>query len=183
MLYERLAGVSFGLSKLLLESGDYEFALLLCMVILIFMIVHVLCRIANLLRAIGRVIRAREEQRCVETSSKPAVPFNILTDPRFQRVKLAANEAVMRAVQAGLGKEALKSDVLSRSEEKLMLDSNEASVSHPTGLNRRFAYFCTRNFFVRGGREMRECDSGMFHTYRDQYGDEFLRYSYILIII
>lgn len=74
-------------------------------------------------------------------------------------------------------KEPLKSDVLSRSEEKEMLDSDEASVKHPSGLNKRFAYFCTRNFFKRGGRELRECESNLFEICRDEIGDEFLRFS------
>jgi len=57
-----------------------------------------------------------------------------------------------------------------------MLDSNEASIKHLSRLNRCFAYFCTCNFFVRGGRELRDCDSSLFEVCRDQYGNKFLRY-------
>jgi len=104
-----------------------------------------------MLRALDRIICAHEEERFVETSSKSALPFNILTDPKFHCVKLAADEAVIHIVHGGLGKDTLKSNVLTISEEKLMLDSEEASVSHPSRLNKLFAYFCTRIFFVRGG--------------------------------
>jgi len=55
-----------------------------------------------MLRAIGRVIRAHAEQHYVETSTKLALPFNILTDPRFHQVKLTADKAVIRAIQADL---------------------------------------------------------------------------------
>jgi len=71
-----------------------------------------------MLRAIGRIIQAREVQHYVETSLKLALRFYILIDPRFHHVKLAGDEAVICAVKAGLGKETFKSDVLSRSEEK-----------------------------------------------------------------
>jgi len=68
------------------------------------------------------VISPREEHY-VETSSKPVVPFNISTDLKFQDIKLAADEVVIRVVQAGLGKETLKSDVLSWSRSNLFLGS------------------------------------------------------------
>lgn len=57
-----------------------------------------------------------------------------------------------------------------------MLDSYEASVKHPSGLNRRFTYFCTHNFFARGGRELQDSERNCFKLCKDQFDDEFLRY-------
>jgi len=51
-----------------------------------------------------------------------------------------------------------------------MLDCDEASIRHPSGLNRRFAYFCILNFFVRGWRELRNYENNLFED-----EDEFLR--------
>ena len=47
-----------------------------------------------MLRAIGRVIRSREEQRCIENNERPQIPFNILSDVCYQREKLATDQAV-----------------------------------------------------------------------------------------
>jgi hypothetical protein len=93
--------------------------------------------IAGMLRAIGRLIRARQEERIIETSIQPAVMFNIITDVRYRRVVLAANQACQKSAAAGLGREILKSDVVSFDEEEAMLASAAASPDNPGGLNKR----------------------------------------------
>ncbi|KAL2607964.1 hypothetical protein R1flu_026537 [Riccia fluitans] len=64
----------------------------------------------GLFRGIGGLIRARQEQRIAE-SGVPAIKFSSLADPRYLRMKLAADEAVERSLAAGLGKTEQTSDV------------------------------------------------------------------------
>ena len=56
-----------------------------------------------------------------------------------------------------------------------MLASEGASINIPAGLNNRFVYFSTRNFFVRGGQELRDLESIDFSFVKDSLGDECLR--------
>ncbi|KAL3694374.1 hypothetical protein R1sor_008025 [Riccia sorocarpa] len=107
-----------------------------------------------LLRAVGRVIRSRQEQRSVE-SGAPVHPFNILKDARYHKVKLAADEAVQRAMDRGLGKTIQKSDILTLDEERRMLAQEKCSLQCPRGLNYVMSYYCLRNFFIRGAAELR----------------------------
>ncbi|KAL3685410.1 hypothetical protein R1sor_003432 [Riccia sorocarpa] len=111
--------------------------------------------IQALLRAIGRVIRARQEQRCVETGLA-VHPFNILKDSRYHKVKLAADEAVQRSMDRGLGKSVKKSDILTLEEETRMLAQPKCDLQYPKGLNYVMAYYCLRNFFIRGVAELRQ---------------------------
>jgi hypothetical protein len=53
-----------------------------------------------MLRALGRIIRARQEERMIATSISE-VKFNILTDVRFARVRVAADQAAHRSAAAG----------------------------------------------------------------------------------
>jgi hypothetical protein len=55
------------------------------------------CRISGLLRTVGRLIRARQEERAIEKSESPPVRFNILSDGHYAKVKLAADQAVLRS--------------------------------------------------------------------------------------
>ncbi|KAL3695219.1 hypothetical protein R1sor_009295 [Riccia sorocarpa] len=107
-----------------------------------------------LLRAVGRVIRSRQEQRSVE-SGAPVHPFNILKDARYHKVKLAADEAVQHAMDRGLGKTVKKSDILTLDEERRMLAQEKCSLQCPRGLNYVMSYYCLRNFFIRGAAELR----------------------------
>ncbi|KAG0600965.1 hypothetical protein M758_11G074700, partial [Ceratodon purpureus] len=111
--------------------------------------------IGSMLRAIGRLIRARENHRCIENSTKLENPFYILTDIRYAKVRQAADIAAQRSVDAGLGKDIKRFDLISLEEEALMLASPAADVNTPSGLNHRFGYFTMRNFFVRGVNEVR----------------------------
>ncbi|KAL3685311.1 hypothetical protein R1sor_003333 [Riccia sorocarpa] len=93
-------------------------------------------------------------KRAIETG-KHTVQFNILTDPHYAKVIAACNEAVERSVRAGLDREVKKSSVLSLEEEKLILDQKICQIDTPTGLNYRMGFFCLRNFFIRGQKELR----------------------------
>ena len=128
-----------------------------------------------MLRAVGRLIRARQEQRVVETSVAPAVRFSILNDVRYHRVVVAADEAVQRSAKAGLRRETLKSDAVTLAEEQQMLMSEEASPLTASGLTCRFSWYTMKNFFSRGASELRVVDSSMFCIVRDEFGEELLR--------
>ncbi|KAL3682593.1 hypothetical protein R1sor_000615 [Riccia sorocarpa] len=100
--------------------------------------------IEGLLRAIGRIIRARQKQRLIK-SGAAVIPFNILKDVRYRKVKVAADEAVSRAMAAGLGKYVKKSDLITLEEEHEMLPQPICSLDSPRGLNYRIGYFCNRS--------------------------------------
>jgi hypothetical protein len=80
------------------------------------------------------------------------VIFNLFF--RYALVRNAGTKVVHRSVQEGLGQVVKKYDVLTRSEEKLVLASEGASLSHLHGLNSRMGYFMCRNFFVHGQNEL-----------------------------
>jgi hypothetical protein len=44
-----------------------------------------------MLRSIGRLIRARQEERIIQTSEAPSMMFNIVKDVRYRKVVVAAN--------------------------------------------------------------------------------------------
>jgi hypothetical protein len=71
-----------------------------------------------MLRSIGRLIRARQEERIIQTSEAPSMMFNIVKDVRYRKVVVAANQACARSAEAGFGRETLKSDVVSFAEEE-----------------------------------------------------------------
>ena len=126
-----------------------------------------------MIRAIGRIIRLQQEVRLQRTSAVE-VPFNIMLDPRYRRVKFVGTESVKRSFRRGLGIRTSTSDVLSRDEEVLVLKSEAASVSNPTGLILRLVYFFCRNLFIRGQDELRATHVGQFQILTDN-GVEFLR--------
>ena len=90
-----------------------------------------------MLRSIGQLIRGRQEERIIEASKEPAFLFNIVKDVRYWKVVVVANQACRRSFEAGLGREMLKSDMVTFAEEKAMLASNAASLDTPSGLNCR----------------------------------------------
>jgi hypothetical protein len=61
-----------------------------------------------MLRSIGLLIRARQEERVIQTSEAPAVMFNIVKDVRYRKVIVAANQACTRSAKARLGRETLQ---------------------------------------------------------------------------
>ena len=94
-----------------------------------------MCSIANMFRAMGRLIRAHQEQHILETHVQSAIKFQILTNVCYARAKLAADHAVNQSSKAGLGKEVQKSDVMTLTEEAAMLASLAASPLIASGLN------------------------------------------------
>ena len=46
---------------------------------------------------VGRLIRARQEEHAVEKNEAPPVHFNIMSNGRYAKVKLAADLAVLRS--------------------------------------------------------------------------------------
>jgi hypothetical protein len=101
-----------------------------------------------MLWSIGRVIRARQEERIIETSVAPGCMFNIVKDVHYRKVVVAANQACMRSAAAGLGRETLKSDVVSFAEEEAMLASDAASPNTPFGLNCRYVLIISLSVYV-----------------------------------
>ena len=70
-----------------------------------------------------------------------------LFDARYIKVQQAIDIVVQRLVNAGLGKDVIRSNTLTLGEEALMLASLAACMDTPTGLNKRFGYFSMSNFF------------------------------------
>lgn len=132
------------------------------------------CSLQGLLRALGRIIRSRIATNAV-ASGTSAESFYILKDPRYAKVKLAADKAALRSIAAGLGKDVKRSDILSIEEERLMLTQEKCQINSPHGINLMFGYFCTRNFMIRGGQELRNTDAEDFSLRSDNYG-EYIRY-------
>ena len=119
-----------------------------------------------MIRAIGRIIRLQQEF-CLQRTSTVEVLFNIMLDPRYRRVKFAGTESVKRSFWRGLGIRLSTSDVLSREEEILVLNSDAASVLTPNGLILRLVYFFYRNLFIRGQDELRATHVGQFELLTD----------------
>nr|XP_024365966.1 uncharacterized protein LOC112277641 isoform X1 [Physcomitrium patens]XP_024365967.1 uncharacterized protein LOC112277641 isoform X1 [Physcomitrium patens]XP_024365968.1 uncharacterized protein LOC112277641 isoform X1 [Physcomitrium patens]XP_024365969.1 uncharacterized protein LOC112277641 isoform X1 [Physcomitrium patens] len=131
--------------------------------------------IQAMLRAIGRIIRAREEQRTVETGIAK-VPFSIYRDPRFLKVKWAVEDAVAKSAAIESAKEVIALEVHPPMNEGEMLNQCKFSNTHPEGCSRRFAYFCLRDFYVKGRSELRELSDVDFELFTDEHG-ECLRYT------
>jgi len=55
----------------------------------------------------------------------------------IEKVVVATNQACRRSFEAGVGRETLKSDVVTFTEEEAMLASNASSLDTPSGLNCR----------------------------------------------
>ena len=121
------------------------------------------------------MICARQAQRSIETR-KPYQAVNIFKDARFQRVKLAGDEAATRSLVAGLGKATKRSDVLTPLEESLMLTQEKCQATIPSGANHRMGWFCMKHFFVRGGIELRKVSAEDFSLLKGPLG-EFLCFS------
>ncbi|XP_024387143.1 uncharacterized protein [Physcomitrium patens] len=130
--------------------------------------------IGSLLRALGRVIRAHQEVRIAETQV-PEVPFNIMSDVRFKKARQAVSDNVASAGRLGLGKRRKRIDVLTLHDEAAMLALSTYKATTAKGCSMRFAYFCTRNFFIRGPAELHELTDMDFSLGKDHHG-EFLRY-------
>ena len=90
-------------------------------------------------------------------------------------MKLAGTLSVKRSFRQGLGGEVTKVDVITREEEQLLLASTGASLTHPKGLNNRFAYLLCRNLFIRGHNELRVTNTRQFELHVDEQGDEYER--------
>lgn len=129
-----------------------------------------ICSIQAMLRAIGRIIRARELQRTAETGIAK-VPFSIYRDPRFLRVKLAVEEAVAKSAAIESAKEVMTLEVHPPMNEIGMLSQCKFSNTHPEGCNRRFVYFCLRDFCVKGRSELRELSDVDFELFTDEHGE------------
>lgn len=136
--------------------------------------------IGSLLRALGRVIRAHQDARIAETQV-PEVPFNIMSDVRFKKARQAVSDNVASAGRLGLGKRRKRIDVLTLHDEAAMLALSTYKSTTAKGCSMRFAYFCTRNFFIRGPAELHELTDMDLTLGKDQHG-EFLRYGSRIIL-
>jgi hypothetical protein len=64
------------------------------------MLNELFCSITGMMRALGRVIRARQEERIIRTSVQE-IKFNILHDVRYAAVRVATDQACQRSAIAG----------------------------------------------------------------------------------
>lgn len=89
---------------------------------------------------------------------------------RYAQVQNAGTEFVQQSAHQGVGLTVKKFDVLTRKEEREILDSDGASLHNPRGLNNRFVYFCSRNFFIRSQNELRETSAHQFKLHENDDG-------------
>jgi hypothetical protein len=80
-----------------------------------------------------------------------------------------------------LGKEVRKNDVVTLSEEVVMLNSPAADPLTTTSLNARMGWYCGKNFFVRGGQELRDLNYNQFELVTDDFGDEGLKFVILIV--
>ncbi len=141
--------------------------------------VHNLCgllvnSIGSLLRAIGRILRAHQDARILQTQV-PEVPFNVMSDFRFKKAQVTVSETISLASRLGTGRRRKRVGVLTLGDEAAMLAKSTYVNDTAKGCSMRFAYFCTRNFFIRGSTALHELTDLDFTLGSDEHG-EFLRY-------
>ena len=81
---------------------------------------------------------------------------------KYALVRNASTEVVQRSIREGLGHSVKKSNLLIHEEERVVLDSEGAMISHPRGLNSRMGYFLCKNFFIRGQNELQWMNANQF---------------------
>jgi hypothetical protein len=101
---------------------------------------------------------------------------------KYALVRNAETEVVQRSVREGLGQSIKKSDLLTQEEERVVLASEGATISHPHGLNSQMGYFLCRNFFIRGQNELRWTNANQFQLHVNARGDEFLRCLFLFLV-
>lgn len=104
--------------------------------------------IQNILRAINRLIRARQSQRCVETRER-YILIDMFTDPIYSKVKICGDIAANRSNKAGLGLQTKRSDALTPSEERKMLALPKNQADTPEGANNKYFVFSSFCFFIK----------------------------------
>lgn len=112
-------------------------------------------KLQNMMQAIGRVIRARQEDQIHETMDANIRPFSIIKDPHYLRIWNVGSEATKIASTAGLGWELISNDILIREEESMMFTSVGASLTSGKGINNQFVYLAYRILFVHRKQELR----------------------------
>jgi hypothetical protein len=130
--------------------------------------------IGSLLRAIGRILRAHQDARILQTQV-PEVPFNVMSDFRFKKAQVTVSETISLASRLGTGRRRKRVGVLTLGDEAAMLAKSTYVNDTAKGCSMRFAYFCTRNFFIRGSTALHELTDLDFTLGSDEHG-EFLRF-------
>jgi hypothetical protein len=64
-------------------------------------------------------------------------------------VKLVVNKYVIWLSSVGHGRNVLQNEILLHSQEASIIHLETPNVNKPFGLNHRFAYYCSRNFFIQ----------------------------------
>lgn len=147
-----------------------------------FLLVLLSCNsIGSLLRALGRVVRSHQEARIAETQV-PEVAFNIMSDARFKKARQAVSDNVAAVGRLGSSKRRKRMDVPTLHDEAAMLALSTYTCTTAKGCSMRFAYFCTRNFFIRGPAELHELTDLDLTLGKDEYGD-FLRYDFWFVTL
>ena len=68
-----------------------------------------------------------------------------------------------------------KNNVISHNEKQEMLASKPAFVNNIAGLANKFAYYCTKNFIICCGRELKALNSIQFKIVEDKFKEECSR--------
>jgi hypothetical protein len=111
------------------------------------------------------------------------VKFQNLIDVRYVRAKIAAKQAMNHSLNAGLGKEVQKSDVISLSEEATMVNSPATSHFIATSLNAQMGWYHGKNFFVYNGQELQDLNYNQFELVTNEFGDEGLRFLILIVFV
>ncbi|KAJ7560402.1 hypothetical protein O6H91_04G128000 [Diphasiastrum complanatum] len=130
--------------------------------------------LVGLLRGLGRLIRARLEERSV-SSGIAVEEFFIMTDPRFKKAQLSCLTAVQRSVAAGVGRKRKTNECLTPLHVQSILAQSFMQLSTPCGCLMRLAFYVCHNFCVRGYVEMYNLMVSDFEIMYDHMG-KFVRF-------
>lgn len=130
--------------------------------------------LVGLLRAIGRIIRARCCQRSVETS-KPEEEFYILEDSRFMKACVACTTSARHSGMAGVGRKRRVTAALTPEQDAAILAQAFMSKSDRRGCQLRLAFYVSVNFCVRAQQELYNLCDIDFEFSEDRFG-RFVRF-------
>ncbi|KAJ7514207.1 hypothetical protein O6H91_23G033200 [Diphasiastrum complanatum] len=109
--------------------------------------------LVNMLRGIGRIIRARLELNTL-SSGIVVEEFNIMLDPRFKKVRVSCLTAVQRSSVAGVGRKRKLTQSLTVLQVQSILSQAFMQCDDGHGVLMRLAFYICRNFCVRGHLEL-----------------------------
>lgn len=122
----------------------------------------------------GHVIHEWEKDRVWEKRGSNPLPFNIMKDPRYFKMRNISTEGAKFSSNARLGKTHISSDILIRKKEAFMLASPNTSFTTPNGIIHRLLSLLCKNLFVCGKVELRMTYMNQFEIHIDNNGYEYL---------